>query len=152
MTIFRPLMASYLPYPNYLTKPYYIILYIYISIKFQVNTKHRTHKDFPSYRFYSDGGIMNITSLRYEAKGKRRSITVQKYFAQLFPNLYAWEDLRGKPTYTPIKVSDRKYSSLRPYRRRQIIKLGMNIPYRLFIKDKPSDQVIINIDRVIIRK
>lgn len=32
-----------------------------------------------------------------DAKGKRRSITVQKYFAQLFPNLYAWEDLRGKP-------------------------------------------------------
>lgn len=23
--------------------------------------KHRTHKDFPSYRFYSDGRIMNKT-------------------------------------------------------------------------------------------
>lgn len=51
-----------------------------------------------------------------DAKGKRRSITVQKYFAQLFPNLYAWEDLRGKPkpTYTPIKVSDRKRRKYNP--------------------------------------
>lgn len=24
--------------------------------------KHRTHKDFPSYRFYSDGRIMNKTT------------------------------------------------------------------------------------------
>ncbi len=109
--------------------------------------KHRTHKDFPSYRFYSDGRIMNKPTNHFikvkrhmkliDAKGKRRSITVQKYFAQLFPNLYTWEDLRGKPTYTPIKVSDILrlvignvgniiLSSLRLFSKRQIIKLGMN--------------------------
>ncbi len=48
--------------------------------------KHRTHKDFPSYRFYSDGRIMNKTTNHFikvkrhmkliDAKGKRRSITV----------------------------------------------------------------------------
>ena len=65
-----------------------------------------------------------------DAKGKRKGITVQKYFAQLFPNLYAWEDKRGtpKPTYTPIKVSDRKRRKYNPklFSKRQIIKLGMN--------------------------
>lgn len=36
-----------------------------------------------------------------DAKGKRKGITVQKYFAELFPNPYTWEDKRGtpKPTY-----------------------------------------------------
>lgn len=64
-----------------------------------------------------------------DAKGKRKGITVQKYFAELFPNLYTWEDKRGtpKPTYIPI---------------RKVNKKG---------KDKPSDQVIINIDKVIIK-
>lgn len=31
--------------------------------------KHRTHKDFPSYRFYSDGRIMNKTNQSFH-KGK----------------------------------------------------------------------------------
>lgn len=69
-----------------------------------------------------------------DAKGKRKGITVQKYFAELFPNLYTWEDKRGtpKPTYIPIRkvkirnVGNIILSSLRPYRRKQIIKLGMN--------------------------
>lgn len=67
-----------------------------------------------------------------DAKGKRKGITVQKYFAELFPNLYTWEDKRGtpKPTYIPIREVNkkrRKYNpKFRPYRRRQIIKLGMN--------------------------
>ena len=75
--------------------------------------KHRTHRDFPSYRFYSDGRIKNKTTNHFikvkrhmkliDAKGKGN--TVQKYFAELFPDLYAWEDKRGtpKPTYTPIR-------------------------------------------------
>lgn len=43
--------------------------------------KHRTHKDFPSYRFYSDGRIKNKTTNHFikvkrhmkliDAKGKR---------------------------------------------------------------------------------
>ena len=59
--------------------------------------KHRTHKNFPSYRFYSDGRIKNKTTNHFikvkrhmkliDAKGKRKGITVQKYFAELFPNL-----------------------------------------------------------------
>ena len=104
-----------------------------------------------------------------DAKGKRRSITVQKYFAQLFPNLYAWEGLRGKPTYTPIKVSDRKRRIIFPkfikalqqeanYKTWDELCKAYNIPmgsigYLLKKgKDNPNGQVIINIDRVIIRK
>ena len=104
-----------------------------------------------------------------DAKGKRRSITVQKYFAQLFPNLYAWEDLRGKPTHTPIKVSDRKRRIIFPkfikapqqeanYKTWDKLCKAYNIPmgsigYLLKKgKDNPNGQVIINIDRVIIRK
>lgn len=105
--------------------------------------KPRTHKDFPSYRFYSDGRIKNKTTNHFikvkrhmkliDAKGKRKGITVQKYFAELFPNLYTWEDKRGTPKL-PIyplgklirNVGNIILSSLRPYRRRPIIKLGMN--------------------------
>lgn len=82
-----------------------------------------------------------------DAKGKRKGITVQKYFAELFPDLYTWEDKRGtpKPTYIPIRKVNKK-------RRKYNIPMG-SIGYLLKKgKDKPSDQVIINIDRVIIRK
>lgn len=140
--------------------------------------KHRTHKDFPSYRFYSDGRIMNKTTNQFHKgketyetdKGKRRSITVQKYFAQLFPNLYTWEDLRGKPkpTYTPIKVSDRKRRKYNPkfikalqqeanYKTWDELCKAYNIPigsigYLLKKgKDNPNGQIIINIEKVIIR-
>lgn len=143
--------------------------------------KHRTHKDFPSYRFYSDGRIMNKTTNHFikvkrhmkliDAKGKRRSITVQKYFAQLFPNLYTWEDLRGKPkpTYTPIKVSDRKRRKYNPkfikalqqeanrktwdeLIREYNIPMG-SIGYLLGKgKSLGNGSIVINIDRVIIRK
>lgn len=106
-----------------------------------------------------------------DAKGKRKGIIVQKYFAQLFPNLYAWEDKRGtpKPTYTPIKVSDRKRRKYNPkfikalqqeanYKTWDELCKAYNIPmgsigYLLKKgKDNPNGQVIINIDRVIIRK
>lgn len=68
-----------------------------------------------------------------DAKGKRKGITVQKYFAELFPDLYTWED-KGVPLNLPThplgklirSVGNIILSSLRPYRRRQIIKLGMN--------------------------
>lgn len=101
--------------------------------------KHRTHKDFPSYRFYSDGRIMNKTTNHFikvkrhmkliDAKGKRRSITVQKYFAQLFPNLYAWDEL--------CKAYNIPMGSIG-----YLLKKG---------KDNPNGQVIINIEKVIIR-
>lgn len=100
--------------------------------------KHRTHKDFPSYRFYSDGRIKNKTTNHFiKVKkhmklidAKRRSITVQKYFAELFPNLYSWQDGRGqsKPTYVPIKRrKDIPLNSLRLFKRRQIRKPTMNL-------------------------
>lgn len=63
-----------------------------------------------------------------DAKGKRKGITVQKYFAELFPNLYTWEDVKE---YN-IPMGSIGY----------LLKKG---------KDKPSDQVIINIDKVIIK-
>lgn len=101
--------------------------------------KHRTHKDFPSYRFYSDGRIKNKTINHFikvkrhmkliDAKGKRKGITVQKYFAELFPNLYTWDEL--------VKEYNIPMGSIG-----YLLKKG---------KDKPSDQVIINIDKVIIK-
>lgn len=100
-----------------------------------------------------------------DAKGKRRSITVQKYFAQLFPNLYAWEDLRGKPkpTYTPIKVSDRKRRKYNPkfikalqqeanYKTWDELCKAYNIPMGYLLKKgKDNGQIIINIEKVIIK-
>lgn len=104
--------------------------------------KHRTHKDFPSYRFYSDGRIKNKTTNHFikvkrhmkliDAKGKRKGITVQKYFAELFPNILG--KIKGVPLNLPIyplgklirNVGNIILSSLRLYRKRQIIKLGMN--------------------------
>lgn len=132
--------------------------------------KHRTHKDFPSYRFYSDGRIKNKTTNHF-IKVKRKGITVQKYFAELFPNLYTWEDKRStpKPTYIPIRKVNKKRRKYNPkfikaiqekanYKTWDELVKEYNIPmgsigYLLKKgKDKPSDQVIINIDRVIIRK
>ncbi len=140
--------------------------------------KHRTHKDFPSYRFYSDGRIKNKTTNHFikvkrhmkliDAKGKRKGITVQKYFAELFPNLYIWEDKRGtsKPTYTPIKKVNRKYNlnfikAIQKevnYKTWDELCREYNIPmgsigYLLKKgKDNPKGQVIINIEKVIIKK
>lgn len=67
-----------------------------------------------------------------DAKGKRRSITVQKYFA--YSLTYILGKIKGVPLNLPIyplgklirNVGNIILSSLRPYRRRQIIKLGMN--------------------------
>ena len=57
--------------------------------------KHRTHRDFPSYRFYSDGRIKNKTTNHFikvkrhmkliDAKGKRKGVlpfrnTLLSYF------------------------------------------------------------------------
>jgi hypothetical protein len=98
-----------------------------------------------------------------DAKGKRKGITVQKYFAELFPNLYTWEDKRGtpKPTYIPIRKVNKKRRKYNPkaiqekanYKTWDELVKEYNIGYLLKKgKDKPSDQVIINIDKVIIRK
>lgn len=99
-----------------------------------------------------------------DAKGKRRSITVQKYFAQLFPNLYAWEDLRGKPkpTYTPIRVSDRKRRKYNPkfikalqqeanYKTWDELCKAYNIPMGYLLKKGKDNQVIITFSILIIR-
>lgn len=74
--------------------------------------KHRTHKDFPSYRFYSDGRIKNKTTNHFikvkrhmkliDAKGKRRSITVQKYFAPNYSLTYILGKIKGVPLNLPI--------------------------------------------------
>ena len=95
-----------------------------------------------------------------DAKGKRKGITVQKYFAELFPNLYTWEDKRGtpKPTYIPIrKKYNPKFKAIQENKTWDELVKEYNIPmgsigYLLKKgKDKPSDQVIINIDKVIIK-
>ena len=101
--------------------------------------KHRTHKDFPSYRFYSDNRILNKTTNRFikvkpkmkliNVQGKRCSVNSIKLFAQLFPNLYTWEPykaLRTKAIIPKGNVGNIILSSLRPFRMRQIIKPGMN--------------------------
>lgn len=89
MIIFRPLMASYLPYPNYLTKHYYII---YISIKFKVNLKHRTHPKFPKYRIYADGTIIN----------KRTGHTLRRKYALKIMN----ESNQRVPVITPELIAE----------------------------------------------
>ena len=39
-----------------------------------------------------------------DAKGKRKGIKAHKYFAELFPNPYTWEDKRGTPKPTHILI------------------------------------------------
>ena len=84
--------------------------------------KHRRHPNFPSYRFYSDHRIMNKTTNRFikvkphmkliDAEGKRKSITSDKLFSQLFPNLYFWEPYKALRTKAiiPKKRIKRKYT------------------------------------------
>lgn len=74
--------------------------------------KHRTPKDFPSYRFYSDGRIKNKTTNHF-----------------IKANYKTWDEL--------VKEYNIPMGSIG-----YLLKKG---------KDKPSDQVIINIDKVIIR-
>lgn len=166
-------MAPKLPYPNYLTKHYYIIH----IIKLKVNMKHRTHKDFPSYRFYSDNRILNKTTNHFikvkpkmkliDAHGKRCSVNSLKLFAQLFPNLYTWEPY--KALRTKAIVHNRKRRKYNPKFIKAIqneanhktwdeLVKEYNIPIGsigyLLKKGKgnPNGQIIININRVIIRK
>lgn len=106
-----------------------------------------------------------------DAKGKRKSITVQKYFAELFPNLYTWEDKRGtpKPTYIPIRKVNKKHRKYNPkfikaiqekanYKTWDELCKEYNIPIGsisyLLKKGRSSDNgnIVININRVIIRK
>ena len=142
--------------------------------------KHRTHKDFPSYRFYSDGRIKNKTTNHFikvkrhmkliDAKGKRCSVNSLKLFAQLFPNLYTWEPykaLRTKAIVPKIKRGKkRKYNpkfikaiqEKANYKTWDELVKEYNIPigsigYLLKKgKDNLNGQVIINIDKVIIKK
>lgn len=68
-----------------------------------------------------------------DAKGKRKGITVQKYLPN-YSLTYILGKIKGVPLNLPIyplgklirNVGNIILSSLRPYRRRQIIKLGMN--------------------------
>lgn len=68
------------------------------------------------------------------AKGKRKGITVQKYSLPNYSLTYILGKIKGVPLNLPIyplgklirNVGNIILSSLRPYRRRQIIKLGMN--------------------------
>ena len=139
--------------------------------------KHRTHKDFPSYRFYSDGRIKNKTTNHFikvkrhmkliDAKGKRKGITVQKYFAELFPNLYTWEPYKALRTkaIVPKKRTKRKYTQafINKVRKEANRKTWdelireYNIPMGsigyLLGKGKSlgNGSIVINIDRVIIR-
>ena len=106
-----------------------------------------------------------------DAKGKRKGITVQKYFAELFPNLYTWEDKRGtpKPTYIPIRKVNKKRRKYNPkfikaiqekanYKTWDELVKEYNIPMGsigyLLKKGRSSDNgnIVININRVIIRK
>ena len=139
--------------------------------------KHRTHKDFPSYRFYSDGRIMNKTTNHFikvkpkmkliDAKGKRRSINSTKLFSQLFPNLYTWEPYKALRTKAiiPKRKVKRKYTQAfinmvkKEANRKTYDELirKYNIPMGsigyLLGKSKSlgNGSVVINIDKVIIK-
>lgn len=145
--------------------------------------KHRTHKDFTSYRFYSDGRILNKTTNHFikvkpkmkliNSQGKRSSVNSLKLFAQLFPNLYTWgpyKALRTKAIIPKVKRGKKRkynpkfikaiqeevnYKTWDELCREYNIPMG-SISYLLKkgkdISDISKGQVIINIDKVIIRK
>lgn len=53
--------------------------------------KHRTHKDFPSYRFYSDGRIMNKTTnhfIKVKPKMKLINVVVVLTLSNYLPNYF----------------------------------------------------------------
>ena len=77
--------------------------------------KHRTHKDFPSYRFYSDGRIMNKTTNHF-IKVKRHMKLIDAELCK------AYNIPMGSIGY--------------------LLKKG---------KDNPNGQIIINIEKVIIK-
>lgn len=103
-----------------------------------------------------------------DAEGKRKSITSDKLFSQLFPNLYFWEPYKALRTKAiiPKKRIKRKYTkafinkvkeeaNTKTYDeliRKYNIPMG-TIGY-LLKKGKSSDNgnIVININRVIIRK
>ena len=101
------------------------------------------------------------------AQSKRCRVNSVKLFVQLFPNLYTWEPYKALRTKAIIhKKKRRKYNPkfIKAIQEKanyktwdELVKeynkpMG-SIGYLLKKgKDKPSDQVIINIDRVIIRK
>ena len=102
--------------------------------------KHRTHKDFPSYRFYSDGRIMNKTTNHFikvkrhmkliDAKGKRREYNPKFIKAlQQEANYKTWDEL--------CKAYNIPMGSIG-----YLLKKG---------KDNPNGQIIINIEKVIIK-
>ena len=79
--------------------------------------KHRTHKDFPSYRFYSDGRIKNKTTNHFIKAIQEKA------------NYKTWDEL--------VKEYNIPMGSIG-----YLLKKG---------KDNPNGQVIINIDKVIIK-
>ena len=102
-----------------------------------------------------------------DAKGKRCSVNSIKLFAQLFPNLYTWEPYKALRTKAIIpKGKRRKYNpkfikaiqEKANYKTWDELVKEYNIPmgsigYLLKKgKDNLNSQVIIIIDKVIIRK
>lgn len=105
--------------------------------------KHRTHKGFPSYRFYSDGRIKNKTTNHFikvkkhmkliDAKGKRRKCI--RYSPEF---IKAIQKEANKKTYDEL---------IREYN----IPMG-SIGYILKKgKSLGNGSIVINIDRVIIK-
>lgn len=102
-----------------------------------------------------------------DAEGKRKSITSDKLFSQLFPNLYSWEPYKALRTKAiiPKKRVKRKYTKAfinkvkeeANYKTWDELCKAYNIPmgsigYLLKKgKDNPNGQVIINIEKVIIK-
>lgn len=82
--------------------------------------KHRRHPDFPSYRFYKDGRIMNRTTGKFlkedvrhkliNKDGHRQTIAKQRILRELFPELRPQpkpkltKHLKSKKRYTPTFV------------------------------------------------
>lgn len=100
-----------------------------------------------------------------DAEGKRKSLTSDKLFSQLFPNLYSWEPYKALRTKAiiPKKRIKRKYTkafinkvkeeaNMKTYEEEYNIPMG-TIGY-LLKKGRSSDNgnIVININRVIIRK
>ena len=90
--------------------------------------KHRTHKDFPSYRFYSDGRIMNKTTNHF-IKVNVEALPFRNTLLSYFLTYKTWDEL--------CKAYNIPMGSIG-----YLLKKG---------KDNPNGQIIINIEKVIIK-
>ena len=124
--------------------------------------KHRTHPKFPKYRIYADGTIINKRTghtlrRKYALKimdesNHRVPVITPKLIAEAFhlPNPNNYKYIR----YKNGNLKDWRIGNLywASYTHKPDNKSKLTHKVKKVIKDIPKGQIIINIDRVIIKK